>query len=116
MTRLRVALLIAAIGVLTATCARNPVTGERQLALVSEAQELELGKRSAEQVRASIGLVDDPELQAYVQRVGKALAANSERPDLPWSFEVVDDPTPNAFALPGGYIFVTRGMLTYMDS
>jgi len=111
-----VALLIAAIGVLTATCARNPVTGERQLALVSEAQELELGKRSAEQVRASIGLVDDPELQAYVQRVGKALAANSERPDLPWSFEVVDDPTPNAFALPGGYIFVTRGMLTYMDS
>src|SRR5687767_2448102 len=99
-----------------AACARNPVTGERELALISEAQELEMGKQAAQQARQAIGLVDDKALQAYVQRVGTALAADSERPELPWSFEVVDDPTPNAFALPGGYIFVTRGMLNHMDS
>jgi predicted Zn-dependent protease len=97
-------------------CARNPVTGERELALISETQELELGKQAAEQARQAIGLVDDEELQAYVQGVGTALAADSERPELPWSFQAVDDPTPNAFALPGGFIFITRGMLNYMDS
>jgi predicted Zn-dependent protease len=97
-------------------CARNPVTGERELALISEDQELEMGRQAAEQASQAIGLVDDKELQSYVQRVGAGLAADSERPELPWSFQVVDDPTPNAFALPGGYIFVTRGMLNHMDS
>jgi predicted Zn-dependent protease len=92
------------------------VTGERQLALISEAQELEMGRAAAEEVRATIGLVDDQGLQSYVQRVGVTLARTSHRPQLPWSFAVVDDPTPNAFALPGGYIFVTRGMMNLMNS
>src|SRR5690606_6959089 len=61
-------------------------------------------------------LVDDPALQAYVDAIGQRLAANSERPDLPWSFAVVEDPTPNAFALPGGPIFVTRGMMNLMTN
>lgn len=99
-----------------AGCAVNPVTGERQLALISQAQEIELGRRSAEQVRQSMAMVDDLELQAYVERIGRRLAAESERPDLPWSFQVVDDPTPNAFALPGGPIFITRGLLNLMDT
>jgi predicted Zn-dependent protease len=97
-------------------CATNPVTGERQLALISEAQELEIGKAAAAEVRTSIGLVDDAALQAYVQRVGTTLAKTSHRPALPWTFGVVDDPTPNAFALPGGYIFLTRGMMNLMNS
>lgn len=97
-------------------CAVNPVTGERQLALISERQEIALGQQGAEQVRQTMTLVDDPALQAYVERLGQQLAAESERPELPWSFAVVDDPTPNAFALPGGPIFVTRGILTLMDS
>jgi predicted Zn-dependent protease len=99
-----------------AGCAENPVTGKSQLSLVSEQQELAMGKQAAEETRQSIGLVKDDALQAYVQQVGAKLAAGSERPQLPWSFQVVDDATPNAFALPGGYIFVTRGLLTYMDS
>lgn len=99
-----------------AACATNPVTGRRELALVSEAQEIQMGQQGAQEVVASIGLVDDPELQAYVGRIGAALAAKSERPALPWSFRVVDDPTPNAFALPGGPIFVTRGLLALMDT
>lgn len=57
-------------------------------------------------------LIEDNELQAYVDRLGQQLAVYSERPHLPRGFVAVDDPTPNAFALPGGFIFVTRGMLT----
>jgi predicted Zn-dependent protease len=75
-----------------------------------------MGKQAAEEARQSIGLVKDDALQSYVQEVGVKLAADSERPQLPWSFQVVDDPTPNAFALPGGYIFITRGLMSYMDS
>jgi predicted Zn-dependent protease len=99
-----------------AACAVNPVTGRTQLSLVSEAQEIQLGQQSAVQVSQEIGLVPDSSLQAYVQRVGSTLAAGSQRPNLPWTFRVVDDATPNAFALPGGYIFVTRGMMNLMTS
>jgi len=115
----RVAVVLAA-GALAAAplagCARNPVTGERQLSLISEEQEVALGRQSAQEVVQSIGLVADEALQQYVQRVGASLAAESERPGLPWTFRVVDDPTPNAFALPGGFIFVTRGLMNLMNS
>lgn len=105
------------LGTLAITsCATNPVTGKPQLSLISEAQEIQMGQQAAVEVRQSIGLVDDPTLQAYVSRVGMSMAKASERPNLPWSFQVVDDPTPNAFALPGGFIFVTRGLLGLMDS
>jgi len=105
-----------AFAAFAAGCAINPVTGERELALISEEQEIAMGTEAAAQVRQSIGLVEDSAMQEYVSRVGLALAADSERPDLPWSFGVVDDPTPNAFALPGGQIFVTRGLMTLMTS
>ena len=108
---------MAVTAVLAVTaCATNPVTGQRQLALVSEGQELAMGRSAAAEVRQTIGLVDDRALQNYVAATGLPLAKASERPQLPWSFEVVDDPTPNAFALPGGFIFVTRGLLNLMDS
>jgi predicted Zn-dependent protease len=106
----------AAAAILAVACATNPVTGQRQLALISESQEIELGRQAAEAAVTQIGLVDDPALQAYVERLGTAIARASERPDLPWTFGVVDDPTPNAFAAPGGYIYVTRGMLGLMRS
>ena len=98
-----------------AACARNPVTGKRELALVSEAQEIQMGQEGAKQVEASMALVPDQALQQYVSQVGMRLARASERPNLPWSFKVVDDPTPNAFALPGGPIYVTRGILALME-
>jgi predicted Zn-dependent protease len=99
-----------------ASCARNPVTGKNELALISESQEIQMGKEAAQQVQQSIGLVDDPALQAYVAGIGKRMAAQSERPDLPWEFHVVDDAAVNAFALPGGFIYVTRGLLSHMNS
>jgi predicted Zn-dependent protease len=99
-----------------ASCAVNPVSGERELALVSESQEIEMGRQSAIAAESQLGLVQDQGLQDYVQRLGTQLAAASERPSLPWTFRVVDDPTPNAFAAPGGYIFVTRGLLALMGN
>lgn len=108
-------LLLPALLVL-AGCAVNPVTGERELALISESQEIQMGQQAKQQVEATLSLVDDPTLQAYVERVGQRLAAVSERPELPWSFGVIDDPTPNAFALPGGPIYITRGLLSLMDN
>lgn len=97
-------------------CARNPVTGQLQLALVSEAQEIEIGRQGAQDVARTMGLVEDAALQQYVATIGQRMAASSERPNLPWSFGVVDDPTPNAFALPGGPIFLTRGMMNLMST
>lgn len=99
-----------------AGCARNPVTGAREFVLMSEGHEIAMGQEAAQQVEASLGLVNDADLQSYVRRVGQTLAAKSERPNLPWRFGVVDDPTPNAFALPGGPIYITRGLMSLMDS
>jgi predicted Zn-dependent protease len=97
-------------------CATNPVTGKRELALVSESQEIEMGRQGAAEVTAAIGLYPNATLQGYVNRIGHALAAKTERPGLPWQFQVVDDASINAFALPGGFIFVTRGLLAHMTT
>ena len=115
-TTLRRAVPAALAGVLAVSCATNPVTGKSELALVSESQEIQMGQQSAEQVRQTIGLYDDAQLQAYVNSIGMKMAKNSERPDLPWSFQVVNDPGVNAFALPGGPIFVTRGLITAINN
>jgi predicted Zn-dependent protease len=106
----------AAVMVLLGACSLNPATGQRQLALIGEQQEIALGQQAAQSALAQFGRYDDAELQAYVAGVGQRLAAASERPNLPWSFTVVDDPVVNAFALPGGPIFVTRGILAHFGS
>jgi predicted Zn-dependent protease len=90
------------------------VTGRRELALVTEADEIAMGRAGAASIAATVGLHPDAALQTYVRGIGLAVAARSERPQLAWEFNVVDDASINAFALPGGYIFVTRGLLTHM--
>lgn len=97
-------------------CVRNPVTGKRQLALVSKDDEVALGQQAAKEIEQTVGLVEDPALQQYVSSVAMPMARTSERPELPWRFQVVDDPAPNAFALPGGPIYITRGLLAHLDS
>jgi predicted Zn-dependent protease len=97
-----------------AACATNPVTGEREFSLMSEAQEVQLGKEMHPQVLREMGSYENAELQRYVSTVGMRLAKASERPNLPWQFTVVDEPAVNAFALPGGYIYVTRGILAFL--
>jgi predicted Zn-dependent protease len=114
MTRLTRLALLVGLGALA--CATNPATGARQIMLVSEAQEIAMGRDYDRQVVASIGLYPDSGLQRYIQQFGQRLAATSERPNLPWTFRVVDDPVVNAFALPGGFIYVTRGILAHLSS
>ncbi len=108
--------LILAYALALVGCPVNPATGERQLILISEREEIQLGLQGAEQVEQIYGLYDDADLQAYVDEIGQQLAAASEKPELPWHFKVVDDPVVNAFALPGGQIFMTRGILSYFTS
>lgn len=115
MLRRRPALLLA-LGWLGSACATNPATGDRELSLIGESQEIAMGREADQDVQASIGVYEDPELAAYVEAVGKRLAAASERPELPWTFRVVDDPAVNAFALPGGFIYVTRGLLGTLNT
>ena len=99
-----------------AGCATNPVTGGRNFVLLSEDQEIDLGRANDPKIRAQFGVYDDPKLQAYVQQVGERLAAQSHRAGLVYRFTVLDTPDVNAFALPGGYIYITRGILAYLNS
>ena len=108
-----VILLLAFIAV---SCAVNPVTGKRELSLISEGQEIEMGKQTDTEVVAQFGLYDDPALAAYVSKLGLALAARAQRPGLPYRFAVLDSPVVNAFAVPGGSVYVTRGILALMSS
>ncbi|HLQ23125.1 MAG TPA: M48 family metalloprotease, partial [Gemmatimonadales bacterium] len=97
-------------------CAVNPVTGKSEFSLVSESQEIDMGRQNAQSVAQSIGYYDDPATQAYVADVGRKMAVASERPQLPWEFHVVNDASVNAFALPGGPIFITRGLLGRLEN
>ena len=97
-------------------CATNPATGETQLSLISRSQEVAMGRQGAEQVRATMGVYAPDGLGDYVGRIGLSMAAESERPELPWSFEIADEATVNAFALPGGFIYLTRGIMAHFNS
>ncbi|HSK09708.1 MAG TPA: M48 family metalloprotease [Vicinamibacterales bacterium] len=110
------ALVFAFIAFLAAACATNPVTGKRELALISESQEIAMGRDADKEVAAAYGLYPDESLQQYLQALGTRIAAKTERPDLPWTFRVVDDASVNAFAIPGGFIYMTRGIMTHLNS
>jgi len=97
-------------------CVRNPVTGGRQLALISANQEIAIGQESHPEVLAEFGIVEDPALQEYFSTIGQRIAKISHRPELPWTFTVLDSPVVNAFAVPGGYIYLTRGILAHMNN
>ena len=102
-----------------AGCAVNPATGRTELALipVSTSQEIAIGEKTFPQaVQQMGGEYPDARLAAYVNQVGLRLGRASQRPDLPYQFKVVNDSTPNAFALPGGFIAITRGLLINMDN
>ncbi|GAB4259514.1 MAG: M48 family metallopeptidase [Deferrisomatales bacterium] len=109
------AAVLAAGCLLAAACAVNPVTGQSELSLLSEAQELRMGEQAYPiYTQMSEGLFQDPDLQAYVQAVGERLARVSHRPDLDYRFNVVNASEINAYALPGGKISITRGLLARM--
>jgi predicted Zn-dependent protease len=114
--RLRVmALAVLAVFAL-ATCAKNPVTGKRDFVLMSEEQEIKMGQQADPEVKKEYGTYDHATLQAYVDEIGQRLASQSHRKNIKYQFTVVDSPDINAFALPGGYIYITRGIMAYLNS
>jgi predicted Zn-dependent protease len=96
-------------------CATNPVTGKSDVVTMSVAQELEIGREMHPQILREYGRYEDEALQAYVAEVGQRIAAQSHRPDLQYTFTVLDSEEVNAFAVPG-YVYVTRGLLAYLNS
>ena len=106
-------------GALLAGCGsavNNPVTGQAERSVMSESAEIAEGKKSHEQVLAEYGVLKNPRVQAYVNDIGQRLARQSQRANLQWTFTVLDSPEINAFALPGGYVYITRGIMVYLDS
>ena len=97
-------------------CARNPVTGKRQVALISEDQEIAMGKEADPQIIAQYGLYEDATLQAFINEKGKEMAAISHRPNLNYQFRIVDSDILNAFAVPGGYVYFTRGIMAHFNN
>lgn len=111
----------ALIGCLSAfllfnSCARNPVSGKRQVVLMSEAQEIAMGKEADPQIIAQYGLYENQELQNFITQKGKAMAAISHRPNLDYQFRIVDSDILNAFAVPGGYVYFTRGIMAHFNN
>ena len=97
-------------------CAMNPVTGRKQFVLISEAQEIAMGKESDPQVLAYFGLYENPALQKFITDKGLQMAAISHRPNLAYEFKIVDSPVINAFAVPGGYVYFTRGIMAQFNN
>jgi len=116
LTTIRPLLLGLAVSLLIGSCATNPVTGKNELLLVGEDWELNVGKQNYLPLRQSQGgdYTADPGVEEYVRSVGNKLAKHSDR-KLPYEFNVINDSTPNAWALPGGKISINRGLLYEMS-
>ena len=112
------ALLIAAALLASAcgTAVRNPVTGETERTVMDERAEIAEGTKAHQEILKSYGVVADAPLQAYVNGVGQKLASMSHRSSLKFTFTVLDSDEINAFALPGGFVYITRGIMAYLDS
>ncbi|PKO60813.1 MAG: peptidase [Betaproteobacteria bacterium HGW-Betaproteobacteria-18] len=108
--------LLAALLTACGSAIVNPVTGQAERSVMSEQMELTEGAKAHQQVLQEYGVVKDARLQAYVNNLGQRLARLSHRQQLPWHFTVLDSPEINAFALPGGYVYVTRGIMAYLQN
>ncbi|MEM8844067.1 MAG: M48 family metalloprotease [Pseudomonadota bacterium] len=115
MNRLNLFILALTVSILVG-CAANPVTGKQDFVLMSEDQEISTGQKYHQEILKQYTPYDDPELQAYVSRLVDDLAQNSHRNHLVYHVTVLDSPEVNAFALPGGYLYITRGIMAYMNT
>jgi predicted Zn-dependent protease len=114
--RFPVSVLIVAVFALAAnSCATNPVTNRSEFMLLSAEDELAMGKETDPEIVASYGQYEDADLAAYHSDLGKQLGAVHHQPNIPYTFKVLDSPVVNAFAVPGGYVYLTRGILAYLN-
>lgn len=98
------------------SCAKNPVTGKREFMLLSKDRERAMGVQSDESVVNTFGLYNDQQLQQYIDARGEEMAKISHRPELDYEFKLLDSPVINAFAVPGGFVYFTRGIMAYFNS
>ncbi|MCC7192430.1 MAG: M48 family metalloprotease [Phycisphaeraceae bacterium] len=117
MTRRILLSLGLALTLLVSACTTNPATGEKNFNMLGQAEEIQMGNKIQPEFLASYGgEIPSPEIRNYVSSLGQRLAAVSERPDLPWEFHVVDSSVINAFALPGGKVFMSRALMEKMTN
>ena len=107
---------IVIVYILMGSCAKNPVTGKNDFMLMSKEQEIAMGQQSDPEIKAFFGVYEDAKLQAFINEKGQQMAAVSHRPDLKYQFKVVDSPVVNAFAVPGGYVYFTRGIMAHFNN
>ena len=98
------------------SCAKNPVTGKRDFMLLSESQEIAMGQQSDPDIIGFFGLYENPQLQKFIEEKGQEMAAISHRNNLKYEFKIVDSPVVNAFAVPGGYVYFTRGIMAHFNN
>ncbi len=118
-TRIWRTLLVSTLlcaGLAISSCSINPATGGADFVTMSKSKEVELGKTLHEELMRNTPVYDDPKLQAYVNEVGNRMAAAGDRPELEYHFTIIDSPDINAFALPGGYIYINRGLMLYLQT
>ncbi len=116
MKRVLISLSITSALLMFTTCAKNPVTGKRDLMLLSESQEVAMGKQSDPDIIRFFGLYEDKNLQKFIDEKGQQMAAISHRNNLKYEFKIVDSPVVNAFAVPGGYVYFTRGIMAHFNN
>lgn len=97
-------------------CSKNPVTGKKEIIFMSQEKEIALGAESHPSIVATMGIYDDKNMQSFITEKGMAMAKISHRPDLPYKFFIVDSPVVNAFAVPGGYVYFTRGIMAHFNN
>lgn len=110
------AVVAISVSLMLAACSTNPVTGKKDFSLISKDQELAMGAEAHKSVLKQSKRLNNPRLQAYVNNIGQMLARKSHRNNIPYKFTVLEDPSVNAFALPGGYIYITTGLMAYLNS
>jgi predicted Zn-dependent protease len=110
------AIVLIAVASILSTCAVNPVTGKKQIMFVSESEEKAMGLQSNPEIIGEFGEYPDANLQAFINEKGKAMAAISHRPNLDYKFNILDTDVVNAFAVPGGYVYFTRGIMAHFNN
>jgi predicted Zn-dependent protease len=116
MSNLRTILILLATSLFLAGCSSNPATGDADFVLMTESAEIAKGRKMHAELMAKGAAYEDEKLEAYVQKIGDELAKKSHRPELDYTFTVINDENINAYALPGGYIYINRGLLAYMKN
>lgn len=111
-----IGLTIFILVILIPSCAVNPVTGKSQLMFMSEQQEISLGAQYDPSVVSTFGVYQDEALQNFITEKGNEMGKISHRPNLQYHFKILDSPVVNAFAVPGGYIYLTRGILAQLNN